>query len=106
MLSWLFGTTRERSGGEAHNMLPSGRAVELELYKFDSCPFCKRVFRVLDTLDVTVAYHDTRQDPAARQRLMALTGRTQVPCLVIDGKPMLESATIVAWLRENAAVRG
>jgi glutathione S-transferase len=24
-----------------------------------------------------------------------------VPCLVVDGKPMLESGAIVEWLRQN-----
>lgn len=106
MLSWLFGTGRKRIGGEAHNLLPSGRTVQLELYKFDSCPYCIRVFCALDGLDLTVAYRDIRADPSALARLIELTGRKQVPCLVINGEPMFESADIVGWMRSHAAVRG
>lgn len=73
---------------------------QLILYKFDSCPFCVRVMRVIDAHDLPVTYRDTRQDPNARQDLIQLTGRTQVPCLVIDGKPMLESRDIVRYLQK------
>jgi glutaredoxin len=30
-----------------------------------------------------------------------MNGGETVPCLVIDGKPMLESDDIVAWLESN-----
>jgi len=45
-----------------------------------------------------VELRDTRKDPANRQALIGLTGGTQVPCLVIDGKPMLESSDIIRWM--------
>lgn len=74
---------------------------ELVLYKYDSCPFCYRVQSWLDGRDVPIKYRDTRMDPDARQELVDLTGRSQVPCLVIDGEPMLESGDILAWLQAN-----
>ncbi len=33
-----------------------------------------------------------------REDLMKLTGKTQVPCLVVGGDPMLESDAIIAYL--------
>ena len=78
---------------------------ELILYKFDTCPYCVRVFRVLDKLGIQVAMKDTRNDPAARDGLRSTTGRTQVPCLFIDGTPFFESADIVDWLNAYA-IRG
>lgn len=72
----------------------------LVLYKFDSCPFCVRVMRVIEAHDLPVTYRDTRKDTGARQELIQLTGRTQVPCLLIDGKPMLESRDIVRYLQD------
>lgn len=75
------------------------------LYKYDACPFCQRVQRELPALGLPVELQDTRQDREAAQRLRALTGGTQVPCLVIDGEPLLESLDILAWLRAHAEQR-
>jgi glutathione S-transferase len=55
----------------------------------------------LDSLDVNVAYRDVRAHREHRDELIALTGSTQVPCLVINGRPLLESADIVAWLKSH-----
>lgn len=73
---------------------------KLALYKYDSCPYCQKVLQAISALNLRdqVELRDTRQDPAHRQALVTLTGSTQVPCLVIDGKPMLESSDIVDWL--------
>ncbi len=73
----------------------------LVLYKFDACPFCYRVQSWLEGRDVPVVYKDTRQDPEAREELQARTGRTQVPCLFIDGEPLFESGDILEWLEEH-----
>ena len=73
---------------------------ELVLYAFQACPYCQRVFRAADDLGLRIPVRDTRRDPEASRALRALTGGTQVPCLVIDGQPLLESADIVQWLRQ------
>ena len=36
-----------------------------------------------------------------RQELITLGGKGQVPCLMIDGKPMYESEDIMEWLKTN-----
>ena len=74
----------------------------LVLYKFDSCPYCVRVFRVIDELSIEVSYKDTRTEPGVRTELAQRNGTTQVPCLFIDGVPLLESADIEDWLRAYA----
>ncbi|RME21085.1 MAG: glutaredoxin [Deltaproteobacteria bacterium] len=79
------------------------RRRKLVLYKFDSCPYCRRVLRTLDELAVEVDLRDTLQDRHHGTALFELTGRTQVPCLVIDGTPLFESSDIVDWLRSYAA---
>ena len=71
------------------------------LYQFPECPFCQLVLRELDKLDIEIPIRNTRTDSLARQDLIDLTGRTQVPCLVIDGKPLLESSDIVDYLRQE-----
>lgn len=94
----LFGDKVVRQGGDGHNTRADGQAVHLALYKYDACPFCQRVFRAIDRLGVHVEYRDVQTDYAHRQGLREQTGRTTVPCLVVDGVPMFESADIVAWL--------
>lgn len=75
--------------------------MNLELYYFESCPYCQKVLREIDRLDIKdkIMFKDTRKDKAHRDALIALNGKTQVPCLVIDGKPMLESDDIVKKLK-------
>ena len=43
------------------------------------------------------------RDPAARERLVRVGGKAQVPCLFIDGTPMYESDDIIAHLRRHVA---
>ena len=90
--------TRVASGGPP----PPDRERELLLYKFDSCPFCRRVMSTISDLGLDVPTADTRRDPNARRALLDATGRTQVPALLIDGYPLLESADISRWLQQYA----
>jgi glutaredoxin len=100
MFGWM-GRAEARQGGTGDNTARSGAQVRLALYKYDACPYCQRVFRAIDKLEVAVEYRDVRTDVNHRQELRARTGRTSVPCLFIDDEPMFESADIVAWLHEQ-----
>lgn len=71
------------------------------LYKFDSCPFCVMVMRHLEANGIDIPMRDISQEQGAREELMAIGGKTQVPCLVIDGKPLYESRDIIAWFDAN-----
>ncbi len=84
--------------------LKDGREVDLELFKFDRCPFCVRVLVRLKQLGVEgVRLRDTMTEPGAEEELVRRGGDDQVPCLFIDGAPMYESADIIAWLEANVA---
>ena len=84
--------------------LKDGREVDLELFKFDSCPFCVRVLHQIEALGIEgIRMRDTRQEPGANRELMQRGGRGQVPCLFVDGEPMYESLDINAWLEANVA---
>lgn len=101
MFDSLFGPAR--LGGDGVNTTQDGRTVRLVLYKYDSCPFCLRVFAAIDRLGLNIEYRDVRKDPAWREDLRKRTGRTTVPCLLIDDVPMFESADIVRWMVGNFA---
>jgi len=101
MLNWLTGRGETRSGGNGENTLSDGTTVQLALYKYESCPYCRRVLAALDQLTVNIEYRDVQADPKWRQDLQRRTRRTTVPCLLIDDTPMFESADIVRWLQER-----
>ena len=76
--------------------------MKLELYMFDTCPFCRRVLKYLDESGRTdVELHNIHKNEADRQRLIEGGGVEQVPCLFIDGVPMYESLDIIDWLKAH-----
>ena len=78
--------------------------MTLELYKLDTCPYCQRVMKYIDSTGRTdIIYKDIRQDAEAEKTLISVGGKRQVPCLFIDGKPLYESLDIIKWLEEHPA---
>ena len=67
------------------------------LYVKEGCPFCARVDRFLDNTGTTIE-HRSILEGTNREDLVALGGKAQVPCLVVDGKPMYESMDIVNYI--------
>jgi glutaredoxin len=89
------------AGGDGTCRTRAGESLDLELYKFDSCPYCQYVFRAVRRLGVPLRYRDIVREDAAARALVEVGGIDQVPCLFIDGKPLYESADIVAFLERN-----
>ena len=78
--------------------------MELKLYMFETCPYCRKVIREIESSGRTdIEFHNIHKSEEDRQELLRVGGKQQVPCLFIDGKPMYESDDIVAWLRANPA---
>jgi glutaredoxin len=77
--------------------------LNLQLYHKWQCPYSARVRDFVDEhrLGDKIDYVEIHEAEGAQDKLAVLTGKTQVPCLVVDGKPMLESSEIVQWLRQN-----
>jgi glutathione S-transferase len=75
---------------------------ELMLYYFPSCPYCRLVLDCLDRLGLEISMRDIQSEPGARDELLEIGGKGQVPCLVIDGKPLYESDEVVRWLEAHA----
>ncbi len=84
----------------------ASHAPELVLYYKPSCPYCARVLMALEELKEThpiaVRLLDVSKDSAARAKLLEVGGKATVPCLFVGGKPLYESADIVAYLRSRA----
>lgn len=77
------------------------KAPLLELYYFDSCPYCQKVLNVIHELKIQVTYKDIHDDINEMHKLHYITGRKTVPCLFINGDPMHESLDIINWLKAN-----
>ena len=75
--------------------------MSMILYHFQSCPYCAKVRNTVDEIGMTLELRDTRENDDYREELISLTGKTQVPCLVIDGEPMHESDHIIDYLKEK-----
>ena len=77
--------------------------MPIQLYHRWHCPYSKRVRDFVDenALGEKVEYLELGEAEGAEDKLADLTGGSQVPCLVVDGEPMLESADIVQWLQAN-----
>lgn len=73
------------------------------LYYHNTCPFCIRVLAALPSVKVDVEKRNVRQNPEFGQQQQAATGRTTVPCLLIEDageeKWMYESSDILEYLK-------
>jgi glutaredoxin len=65
------------------------------------CPYCQRVRDFLNKKKIKVPMKDIHENPLWRDELIKIGGKTQVPCLVIDGKALYESGDIIEWFKKN-----
>ena len=81
---------------------PAARQPEqpLELYEFESCPYCRKVREVLSELDLEYVARTCARGSATRETVIARGGKSQYPYLVDPntGREMYESDDIVAYL--------
>ncbi|MDC0036970.1 glutathione S-transferase N-terminal domain-containing protein [bacterium] len=70
----------------------------LSLYQFYLCPFCVRVRRHIDRLNLKIEYRDAKNNETHRQDLLSGGGRIKVPCLRI------EENKNVTWLYESKVI--
>ncbi len=72
----------------------------MELYYYKECGFSQAVLNTIANLKIAdqVELKNIRENPEYERELAILTGDTQVPCLVVDSKPMMESDIIRKYL--------
>ena len=68
------------------------------LYYKPTCPYCLKVLRYMDGEDIQLEMRNTLEGRNAAD-LVAIGGKQQVPCLIIDGQALYESNDIIAYLR-------
>jgi len=79
----------------------SGPAITV--YRLQACPFCERVIRTLDDLDLTYRSRFVEARHSRRDAVKRLTGARTVPAIVDEntGVTMSESANIVTYLEKT-----
>lgn len=68
------------------------------LYYKKTCPYCQKVLAFMDENRITMDTRDTTQ-PGNQNDLIRIGGKKQVPCLIIEGRPLYESDDIVNYLK-------
>ncbi len=77
--------------------------MKLELYYRPGCPFCRKVLHFIDSNKIQdVKHKDIVANPAFATELINAGGKSQVPCLFIDGEPLYESDDIIERLKSFA----
>jgi glutathione S-transferase len=75
----------------------------LELYHFESCPFCQKVRNKFEALDLSYVSHPSALGSKKRDYLKKITSNVQFPLLVDTDKNMVmvESDDICNYLEKN-----
>jgi glutathione S-transferase len=78
--------------------------ANLELYELEGCPYCEKVIRKLDELELEYDSHMVEREHSKRTEVEEISDQTGVPVLVdhdngIEGMP--ESGDIVEYLEET-----
>ena len=71
------------------------------LFYRPTCGYCLKVLAFIEENNYFVPLKNTSETPEICEELITIAGKTQVPCLVVNGKPMHESDDIIKWLEEN-----
>jgi glutathione S-transferase len=81
-------------------------AKPLELWSFESSPYCRLVRTALTGLELPYLLHNVAKDSPRREAFIARTGKMQVPYLLDPntGAEMFESARIERYLLETYAL--
>lgn len=74
--------------------------MNLELFFYNECGFSRSVLNTITNLKIKdkVVMKNIRENADHEQELIKLTGDSQVPTLVVDGKLMRESDKINGFL--------
>lgn len=95
---------REYKGSTEEIRAPSGLAKGAVLYVRNNCGASRAALSAWSNCHLDgVEVRNVSEDPAAMKQLEQISGGAQAPCLVADGKPLLESADIIACFAKAGA---
>ena len=71
----------------------------ITLYTGSYCPYCRRVKKELDRLEV--GYDSVNADEDGRQEVIRLSGQRAIPILTIEDEVLVDSTNIIRELRRR-----
>ena len=77
------------------------QAGEITLYTGDYCPYCRRVKKELDRLEL--GYRTVNADADGRAEVTRLSGQRAIPILTIGEEVLVDSTHIIRELRKRYA---
>jgi glutaredoxin len=80
-----------------------GLPVDATLYVRDGCMFSRWALYARKNLGLDIPVRNVSQDEAAKADLLAIGGKAQAPCLVVDGQALYESKDIIEYLTARTA---
>ena len=109
LINWLtFPKQGQRE--PAHQKEIEQRLKNHSLYQFETCPFCVKVRRCMQELDLPLELRDAKIPGEYRSELLEQGGKIKAPCLRIDNSDgttqwMYESNDIIAYLNEQFSLK-
>lgn len=82
------------------------KTAGLSLYGFPSCPYCRRVMSLIDSLGLEIPLRNTMSERSYQGEVVNALGRGTVPVLRIEKESgdvqwLPESADIIEYLEER-----
>lgn len=78
---------------------PQAQEARIKLYTGDYCPYCRRVKKELDRLNLP--YEEVYADADGREEIIRLSGQRVIPILTIDDEVLVDSSYIIRELRSR-----
>jgi glutaredoxin 3 len=75
--------------------------TSIKLYTGSYCPFCRRVKKELDRLELD--YEAVDADADGRDEVIRLSGQRAIPILTIGDEVLVDSSRIIRELRDRYA---
>ncbi|MGI8867230.1 MAG: glutaredoxin family protein [Rubrobacteraceae bacterium] len=82
-------------------MVATANDARITLYSGNFCPYCIRVKKELDRLDLT--YDTVNADNDGRQGIIELSGQRAIPVMTIGDEVLVDSTHIIRELRKRYA---
>ena len=71
----------------------------IKLYTGEYCPYCRRVKKELDRLELN--YESVNADADGRQEVIELSGQRAIPIMTIEDEVLVDSTHIIRELRRR-----
>ena len=71
----------------------------IKLYTGEYCPYCRRVKKELDRLELD--YESVNADSDGRQEVIELSGQRAIPIMTIEDEVLVDSTHIIRELRRR-----